>query len=146
MGSHRFSDGQEDGTGGSMTSHPYARKYVPDSHPVAEHILIAEKALGKKLPPGVEIHHVNELKKDNRPENFVICPDHAYHALLHRRQKAFDASGHYDWVKCCHCKTHDDPKNLTVTVRFVSGNKTQLAYHKDCNTKAHRAYLNRKAN
>lgn len=128
-----------------MKSHPYVRKHVPGSHPVAEHILIAEKALGKKLPQGVEVHHVNEDKKDNRPGNLVICPNHGYHALLHRRQNAFDACGHYDWVKCCHCKQHDNPINLTVTTRRVGGSETQLAYHRSCNTKVQRAYHGRPA-
>ena len=54
---------------------------------VLEHILVAEKALGRFLPQGVEVHHVNEKKDDNRNQNLVICENSAYHGLLHKRMK-----------------------------------------------------------
>lgn len=41
-------------------------------------------ALGKSLPTKAVVHHMNEDKLDNRPENLVICPDQAYHMLLHK--------------------------------------------------------------
>ncbi len=69
----------------------YALIYNP-GHPradvkgyVYEHILIAEKALGKPLPPKVVVHHVNETK-DSGP--LVICQDDNYHKLLHKRMRA----------------------------------------------------------
>ena len=52
---------------------------------VYEHILLAEKALGRYMPPGVEVHHVNFQKGDNGHGNLVICENHAYHFLLHAR-------------------------------------------------------------
>ena len=58
--------------------HPRATK---DGH-VFEHILVAEKALGKLLPDGAEIHHSNEVRDDNRSSNLVVCPNHSYHILL----------------------------------------------------------------
>ena len=52
-----------------------------------EHVLIAEKALGKPLPKGAQVHHLNERKGDNRNTNLVVCPDDAYHKLLHKRAR-----------------------------------------------------------
>lgn len=77
------------------------------------HIVIAERALGHALPAGAEVHHVNEIKSDNRPENLVICPSRAYHKLLHLRIDALKACGNATWRKCKVCHQHDDPANLT---------------------------------
>jgi hypothetical protein len=60
---------------------------------VYEHWLVAEKALGKALPPGVVVHHVNEVKTENRNNNLAILPGHGYHAALHRRLRIVKAGG-----------------------------------------------------
>lgn len=88
------------------------------------HVAIAEKALGKPLPAGAEIHHVNEVRNDNRPENLVICQSKAYHKLLHARANALDACGKASWRKCHVCKIFDSPGTLFV------GRKI---YHRACN-------------
>src|SRR3990167_9989532 len=49
----------------------------------AIHILVAEKALGRPLPEGVEVHHHDENRQNNSNSNLVICQDVAYHRLLH---------------------------------------------------------------
>ena len=55
---------------------------------IYEHIYKAVKALGKPLPKGAVVHHVNEIKYDNdTPFNLVVCPNQAYHFLLHKRAK-----------------------------------------------------------
>lgn len=92
---------------GTKTSHGYrtiGQKY--------EHILIVEKILGKKLPKGAEVHHFNENKLDNYAANFVVCPNRAYHCLLHRRQRAMRECGNPNWIKCSYCKSWDRPDNL----------------------------------
>lgn len=76
------------------------------------HVLMAERAVGHALPPLAEVHHVNGIRDDNRPANLVVCPDHAYHALLHQRQRAMDACGSPDYRKCEICKQWDAPARM----------------------------------
>lgn len=74
-----------------------------DGAPILEHIAIAEAALGRRLPPEAEVHHVDLNRANNAPSNLVICPDHAYHALLHVRQAAMDATGDPNQRSCRYC-------------------------------------------
>ena len=74
--------------GGRKNANGYIKIYIPE-HPksdqggyVYEHTLIAEKALGKTLPPKAVVHHANG-SRDSGP--LVICEDIAYHHLLHQR-------------------------------------------------------------
>jgi predicted nucleic acid-binding Zn ribbon protein len=52
-----------------------------------EHIVVAETALGKPLPVGAVVHHVNGDMHDNRPANLLICQDRSYHSKLHARDR-----------------------------------------------------------
>ena len=99
-----------------------------------EHIRIAEQALGKPLPKGAQVHHCNENKADNRPENLVIGPDRAYHALLHQRMRALDACGHAGWRKCKFCKKYDDPVNLYISKANIYHAKCVTAYQRERHT------------
>lgn len=85
-----------------------------DGKRIYEHVHVAEKALGKPLPNGAKVHHVNEIRSDNKNNNLVICPNEAYHRLLHVRMKALAKCGNANWRKCWLCQNYDDPKNLRV--------------------------------
>ena len=72
----------------------YVHIYAP-SHPhadatgcVLEHRLIAEKALSRYLKTIEVVHLANEVKRDNRNQNLVICQDENYHRFLHVRTRA----------------------------------------------------------
>ena len=97
------------------------------------HILVAEKALGKRLPKGVQVHHVDEGRSDNSPGNLVICPNAKYHRLLHIRTSAYNATGNANARKCMRCHKYDSPGNLT---EIADGRH----YHNECNNEFMRRY------
>ncbi len=78
----------------------------------AESRLIATLALGHRLPKGAEVHHVDGNHANNTPSNLVICQDHTYHVLLHRRQRAFDICDHAEWVPCQLCGRYANPSRF----------------------------------
>src|SRR4051812_32259158 len=53
-----------------------AKAYTP------EHVIVAERKLGRKLERGEVVHHVNGINSDNRPENLYVCY-RATHSALH---------------------------------------------------------------
>lgn len=99
----------------------YVLIYAPD-HPrtnrntsyVLEHILVAERVLGRLLPAHAVVHHVNESRQDNRPCNLVICPNKGYHALLHARMRALAACGNPNWRPCTFCAAYEDTANMEL--------------------------------
>lgn len=116
-----------------MPEHPNARSngYVP------EHIYVAAKAMGKPVPKGAVVHHVNGDKLDNRPCNLVVLQDLSLHLHIHKRQRAFDASGHADWLRCSFCKQYSDPSEM------YSHPTISVGYHRECNREYSRKYYHR---
>ena len=105
--------------GRRINAQGYAIVRLP-SHPrasgngyVLEHILVAEKALGKPLPPGAVVHHGAKERANNKKSgHLVVCQDADYHKLLHARMRAYHATGDPHKRQCWICKKHDDPINL----------------------------------
>lgn len=88
----------------------YVRVFVGYDHPKAdptgfvyEHTAVAERAIGRYLPDDAEVHHVNEVRSDNRGENLVICQDKAYHKFLHARLRRLRLYGDVNRKRCAAC-------------------------------------------
>lgn len=78
----------------------YYYEYAPD-HPdalkkgyVAQHRLVAEKMLGRRLSIQEDVHHINEIKTDNRPENLIVLSK-SDHIKLHREQSKRHSNGQF---------------------------------------------------
>lgn len=54
------------------------------------HILVCEKALGRKLKDGETVHHIDEDKKNNLITNLAVLPSQAIHAKVHFGNFNFD--------------------------------------------------------
>ena len=89
------------------------------------HIEAAEKALGNRLPPGAEVHHVDGNPSNNENSNLVVCPNHEYHMQLHQRQRAMDACGNASHRICRICGSHDAIENMNPYRKQF--------YHASCN-------------
>lgn len=95
---------------------------------------IAEKALGKALPSKSIVHHVDGNPTNDKPSNLVICPDQAYHKLLHSRQEALEATGDANAVRCMYCSEWDTENNMSSYVNKGRGSyKWTRWYHAECN-------------
>lgn len=120
--------------GGSYTSsNGYTYIYLEDknrksvSKYIGEHVLVAEKAIGKTLPCGSIVHHFDGNKSNNMNSNLVVCENNAYHRLLHKRQRAKLECGNANWHKCYVCGEWDCKENLYI-------GKSEIA-HRDCKNK-----------
>lgn len=91
------------------------------------HRIVVEDILGRRLPKDAVVHHINEDRADNRPQNLVVCENDAYHKLLHRRMRALAATGDANKRQCAYCREWDDREAMTDWT--ASRNRS---YHKSC--------------
>ena len=105
-------------------------KYLNGAGNRRQHVHVAERVLGKQLPDGAIVHHVDGDGTNNATTNLVICPSEQYHQLLHLRQRAFEACGNPEWRKCPFCKQWGNPLEMIVVGDVPHRNKRYC--HRTC--------------
>ena len=92
------------------------------------HRAIVERVLGRSLKGSECIHHMDGNRLNNNNNNLVVCPNGAYHKLLHKRTQAYDACGNVNKRKCYLCQKYDEITNMT----FIERSKDSFHYHREC--------------
>lgn len=71
---------------------------------VREHILSAETKLGRPVQPHEVVHHEDEVKSNNAPENLGLFPSRGEHIRFHNLQRSS--------AKALHAMSDDDLRDL----------------------------------
>ena len=81
-------------SGGTRKTTKGYRQVLCKDHPradkcgyVMEHIIVWEQFNKMSVPDGYVVHHINEIKTDNRPENLTIM-ERGKHTTMHHSGKA----------------------------------------------------------
>lgn len=77
----------------SLTQHGYILVVVGKGHHLAdvrgyayEHRVVAEQKLGRQLRKGELVHHLDENKQNNHPDNLEVKASSAHHLYEHRKK------------------------------------------------------------
>ena len=68
-----------------------------------EHRLVGEAKLGRRLRDGELVHHVDENKQNNDPDNLVVVESNAEHFLHHRKRHDLRMPGEPNPTVECAC-------------------------------------------
>lgn len=79
--------------GRTITDHGYVLIRVGVGHPDAdvrgyayEHRLVAQQKIGRRLRKGELVHHIDENKQNNHPDNLMVIVGNAHHFVHHRKE------------------------------------------------------------
>lgn len=121
--------------GRSLASNGYVLIRVGTDHHLAdvrgyayEHRLVAEQKLGRRLLSGEIVHHVNECKTDNRPENLQVVHGNAEHFFHHRTNDSLRMPGEDNPTVPCECGCGSMIERYDQAGRprrFISGHNNQ---------------------
>lgn len=124
--------------GGRITSsHGYVLIRVGKEHHLAdirgyayEHRLVAERKLGRRLKQGELVHHLNDDRMDNQPENLSIVDGNAEHYVHYRNRQDLRLPGEANSVIKCECGCGETFEKFDANGRprrYVSGHNLRLA-------------------
>jgi hypothetical protein len=117
----------------------YKTTSIGNQKVIRDHILVVQRALGKPIPKGSVVHHIDGDINNNANSNLVLCQSHSYHAIIHARDRALKESGDANKRKCVFCKTYDNPENMQL-----HGTVRASMTHRECYNAHMRAYQAKK--
>lgn len=99
--------------GGSIASTGYKIIFVGKEHHLAdirgyayEHRVVAEKKIGRRLKEGEQVHHIDENKLNNGPENLQVVKSFRHHRHLHGKKNSKHPDEENPMIECaCGCGT-----------------------------------------
>ena len=102
---------------------PMSSRRAPDNNYRAEHRLVMEAHLGRPLESWEHVHHINEIKSDNRLENLQILSN-AEHQKLH--DWSATKQGPRFELTCKRCGSKYLVKAHKKSISFFCSNKCRL--------------------
>jgi AraC-like DNA-binding protein len=99
-----------------LSSGGYLKIYLGKDHHLTdhngyalEHRHVAEMKIGRRLELGEIVHHIDEKKDNNAPENLMVLPSRAHHCEIHGvSQKRQGTKSNYKVLCECGCGTAID--------------------------------------
>jgi hypothetical protein len=90
------------------------------------YVKTAAAALGRPLPEGAVVHHVDEDRANGRNNNLVILQSRVEHMQLHKRLRTLRAGGN-PWMQqiCGVCKQVKDFTEFSPSKKLLSGRTTK---------------------
>lgn len=114
----------------------YPQTVAPSGHPNAwadgriyTHVLVMSQKIGRALVDEEQVHHIDENRSNNHPDNLMLFANAKEHLAHHAQERAFAACGERFFMKCRYCKDYDDPVNMKV---YSNANGSAQAHHKSC--------------
>lgn len=87
---------------------------------ISEHRLVVARLIGRPLTPDEQVHHVNGIKTDNRPENLELHDQEAHsreHSKIAAEMRRLQAENHelLASLSRCSCATSQTPGSTIST-------------------------------